>query len=354
MGNYGLFRSLEIENISCTCTGRPILVHCAMPKTSETKYEKKSIPNATPQPKQMFIVRLFITLYVAILIVASFIIAWLLMIIAYPFCFVFLSKWKRLLVQGHIWRGVSACVIFLNPFWRVRREGPLPASPAKCIVMCNHLSNADPWVLSAALFPWETKYISKSSLFRVPFGGWCMGLAGDIPIYFTKEKGGWGVEKGTTKVMFDYCKDLLKNGLYITVFPEGMRSRTGMMRDFKDGFFMLACESQTPIVPVAMTGSGQFFPVGDAGELDVQLLGSGQVFVKVGEQIAPMPEGKHLELKAKVRAAIIALKESMPNLEGVPTEEPEEQPKKEKYKLLKEAATFGFTQKLLVGGGGDD
>jgi len=32
--------------------------------------------------------------------------------------------------------------------------------------------------------------ISSASLFNVPFGGWCMRLAGDVPVYFTKEKGG--------------------------------------------------------------------------------------------------------------------------------------------------------------------
>jgi 1-acyl-sn-glycerol-3-phosphate acyltransferase len=35
------------------------------------------------------------------------------------------------------------------------------------IVMCNHLSNADPFIMCKSLFPLETKFISKSSLFQV-------------------------------------------------------------------------------------------------------------------------------------------------------------------------------------------
>jgi hypothetical protein len=62
---------------------------------------------------------------------------------------------------------ISSFVIRLNPFWRVSVVGPRPEEPSGSLIVCNHLSNADAYFLSAALLPWETKYIAKASLFDV-------------------------------------------------------------------------------------------------------------------------------------------------------------------------------------------
>ena len=34
---------------------------------------------------------------------------------------------------------------------------------------------------------------------QVPFGGWAMWLAGDLPVHFTRDARGWGVKKGTVR-----------------------------------------------------------------------------------------------------------------------------------------------------------
>jgi 1-acyl-sn-glycerol-3-phosphate acyltransferase len=39
------------------------------------------------------------------------------------------------------------------------------------------------------------------------------------------------------------------------IFPEGTRSKTGELGDFKDGAFRLAIEKQVPIVPLAVRGT---------------------------------------------------------------------------------------------------
>ena len=85
----------------------------------------------------------------------------------------------------------------------------------------------------------QSKYIAKSDLFKVPFGGWAMSLAGDIPVYFTSEKGGWGLAKGSVGAMMSRCKWLVENGCPIMVFPEGARSGSMEMREFKNG--MVRC-----------------------------------------------------------------------------------------------------------------
>lgn len=48
---------------------------------------------------------------------------------------------------------------------------------------------------------------------------------------------------------------LLKAGYSMVVFPEGTRSRTSVMGEFKAGSFKLATKSDAPIVPVTIHGS---------------------------------------------------------------------------------------------------
>jgi hypothetical protein len=72
--------------------------------------------------------------------------------------------------------------------------------------------------------------------------------------------------------MMEHCKQLLKDGGTITgerlrafissqpqignaVFPEGARSPTGELQDFKPGMFQLALDTGATILPVAVSGT---------------------------------------------------------------------------------------------------
>ncbi|KAH8074991.1 1-acylglycerol-3-phosphate O-acyltransferase [Aureococcus anophagefferens] len=67
------------------------------------------------------------------------------------------------------------------------------------MVICNHRSYMDPFALASELLPLETKYVAKSDLFKVPFGGWAMKNAGDLAVRFDANKNaGWGTVKGST------------------------------------------------------------------------------------------------------------------------------------------------------------
>ena len=48
--------------------------------------------------------------------------------------------------------------------------------------------------------------------------------------------------------------------LFRSVFPEGARSRTGKMREFKRGAFKLAVDFNLPIVPLTIDGSFKVLP----------------------------------------------------------------------------------------------
>jgi 1-acyl-sn-glycerol-3-phosphate acyltransferase len=82
---------------------------------------------------------------------------------------------------GLIFRKIAVVTAALNPLWKFRRSGSPPADPRRpYVVVANHESFAD--ILLISHLPWEMKWLSKAELFRIPFLGWLMRLAGDIPV----------------------------------------------------------------------------------------------------------------------------------------------------------------------------
>jgi hypothetical protein len=72
-----------------------------------------------------------------------------------------------------------------SAWWKGLREGKLgaamgPTLPSRCVIMCNHVSDLDPFVTARALLPLEHKYVAKASLFSIPVGGWAMQISGDV------------------------------------------------------------------------------------------------------------------------------------------------------------------------------
>ena len=162
------------------------------------------------------------------------------------------------------------------------------------ILMANHESALDILVLFLAV-PQEVRFLAKRSIFYVPFLGWSMWLAGFVPV--DRER------PDRAKEVFDELSDRLRNGLSVLIFPEGTRSRDGLLHEFKKSGFLLALKAGVPIVPVGICGSR---PVLGARGL---VIGDGEVVVRVGD---PVPtEGLGIAgrraLMEKVRAEISRL-----------------------------------------------
>jgi 1-acyl-sn-glycerol-3-phosphate acyltransferase len=121
----------------------------------------------------------------------------------------------------------------------------IPSQP--CIFMANHVSNLDPPIL-LPLFPFRTSFFIKRSLLRIPFVGYGMRLAGFIPV----DRGG-RLDSARESVLA--ASKVLASGVNISTFPEGTRSRNGVLLPFKKGPFYLAMESGAPVVPVSIWGS---------------------------------------------------------------------------------------------------
>lgn len=157
---------------------------------------------------------------------------------------------RRRLVVGRAFRLVGVVAARLTPFWHFSLLGPVPRVVGRTVVVSNHESQADPFLISH--LPWEMKWLGKASLFRIPVVGWMMWLAGDVPV----RRGDSASGKGA---MAD-CARWLERGVPVMIFPEGTRSADGALLPFRDGAFRLAIETGAELLPVAVFGTRAALP----------------------------------------------------------------------------------------------
>ncbi len=147
---------------------------------------------------------------------------------------------------GRAFRQLAVTVVTLNPLWHFETDGEAPENPRlPYVAVSNHESYADIFLISH--FPWEMKWLSKDTMFRIPVMGWMMRMANDIPIVRGKRESIVSAMRG--------CRDRLGKRVSVMIFPEGTRSETDELLPFKDGAFKLAVEAGVPILPIAVAGT---------------------------------------------------------------------------------------------------
>ncbi len=119
------------------------------------------------------------------------------------------------------------------------------------IFMSNHQSYYDVFALLGRL-PYQFKWLVKKELFSIPYLGWTMAAVGYISI----DRGG---TRDTVEAMNEAARKI-RDGMSVTIFPEGSRSPDGSIQPFKKGGFTLAIKSKVPIVPISIAGSGNIMP----------------------------------------------------------------------------------------------
>jgi 1-acyl-sn-glycerol-3-phosphate acyltransferase len=155
-------------------------------------------------------------------------------------------------VAGRFLRWLAVFATWTFPYWRLRIEGRWPRDRRAYVVVANHQSMLDIFLLSR--IPKEMKWVAKAELFRVPWVGWMFRISGDIPV--------WRTEASSGRAALGRARDYLDHGMSVIFFPEGTRSRDGRLLPFKSGAFRLAIEAQVPVLPVAVSGTGDGMPKG--------------------------------------------------------------------------------------------
>lgn len=151
-------------------------------------------------------------------------------------------------MPGHLW-GRAILKILLLPVKVEGREN-LEAGQSYVFV-ANHQGAFDIFLIYGYLNR-NFKWMMKHQLRKMPFIGFACEKSHQI---FVDKRGPKAI-----KATYDKARETLQNGTSLTVFPEGARSFTGHMGQFRRGAFALADELQLPVVPLTINGSFDVMP----------------------------------------------------------------------------------------------
>jgi 1-acyl-sn-glycerol-3-phosphate acyltransferase len=226
------------------------------------------------------------TALVAYLITAAALVVWpplmlVTLLVSWPFD-------RNRVVAGRLLRLCGALVSRSFPFWRIRIDGSWPRQRGAFVVVANHQSFLDIFVLSN--IPHEMKWVAKRSLFKIPWVGWCFYLSGDIPV----DRG----EATSALAVMARAKRYLDRGMSVMMFPEGTRGREGRMLPFKSGAFKLAIEAGVPVLPIAISGTAQGMPKGSPW------VRPARIHVQILDPVTGFGDGDVTRLRDEVRARI--------------------------------------------------
>jgi len=182
--------------------------------------------------------------------------------------------------------------LWMNPLWSVRVEGREHVrSDQPYVIVSNHQSALDILVAFRLFIPF--KWVSKIEMFKVPLIGWNMWMNNYVPL----RRG----DRESVEQMMEACRNHLRKGNSVFIFPEGTRSRTGEMRRFKKGAFLLAKEMDVPILPIAISGTCNALP-----KKSMMLQGRHDMRIQVLPEIPPkqFADTEVHSLAAEVREVI--------------------------------------------------
>lgn len=160
------------------------------------------------------------------------------------------------------------------------------------VFVANHASIIDVCALFRAL-PVPVRFVIKQEIAKVPFIGW---YARSVGMVFIER----GYAREATERLHGVV-DAVRAGASLCAFPEGTRSRNGTIGPFRGGAFQVALLAGVPVVPIAISGSGEVLPPSGFR------VRPGTIRVRIGEPIANLALQPHDRQRLAQRAHAVVV-----------------------------------------------
>ena len=120
---------------------------------------------------------------------------------------------------------------------------------APYILMANHKSLLDPFVIAYPCKQYEIRFLGKKELSQGKLAGWVMRHMHMIP-----------VDRHHSDLQaMRQCTKALREGHVLGIFPEGTRHLPDLMSEVETGTAVLALRANVPLLPVYINGKLRLF-----------------------------------------------------------------------------------------------
>ena len=135
---------------------------------------------------------------------------------------------------------------------RIKVTGLENVDPKKqYVIMMNHVNMVDPFMFYTR-YPGKARGVEEESHFSWPVYGWVIRRIGQFPI--NRKSGRKALE--TLKKAGELIRN--RKEFSVVILPEGTRTLTGKLGNFKKGGFLVAQEAGLEILPIIQIGSYRF------------------------------------------------------------------------------------------------
>jgi 1-acyl-sn-glycerol-3-phosphate acyltransferase len=206
--------------------------------------------------------------------------------------------------------GLAVVRPLFRSYFRVEVSGRehLPPLGEAGVMAVNHSSNLDAFLCGYALDR-PSYFLVKAEALKTPLVGRWLGAVGGIPA---------NRDQQDTKALRQMMR-LLKAGHFLSLAPEGTRSKDGALLPYDPGFVWLALRTGTQMVPAAIHGAHEVLPSG------AKVPRPGRLWFRFGAPIDLSAEARPskerlAELAAEVRQRTLELLAELAEESGLPSQ----------------------------------
>lgn len=125
----------------------------------------------------------------------------------------------------------------------------LPEKP--CVLICNHLSRFDPMATTLLMKKRQIAFVSKKENMRIPIVGNVTHNIGYLAL--DREN-----PLRAMRTIHTAARLVSEKGYTMGIYPEGTRSKSGELLEFKTGAFVMAKKASAPIVVCSIQGTDEY------------------------------------------------------------------------------------------------